>query len=196
MDEKLTTIAQGALRILGPATPASRQPASNDASCAHCGATGSVGELRLLAMSLAQLSHLAYLQAGDPLVDQVIEALRLGRPVHLDRPTVEDALGLKRYPPRMQETFARWFVRISGFGVHLTQSPALKAAAQMTASAAPPAPTSSAEQESSLSPVSMASPEKTVLSDILGETCSSDHPCIMEPGRPCTGTGRCKEFGF
>lgn len=181
---------------MGAHSPDAVPPSGGGRACASCGATKSGGELRISSITLGQLSHLAYLQAGEPLVDEVIEALRTGRPVHLDRPAVEGALKLESYPPRMQETFARWFVRISGFGVHLTQ-----------AQAPPPINRDGAAVEAALRPAAqgpatgvaqsaLAFPEKAVLSEILGGACTSGAPCVLEPGKPCTGTGRCKEFGY
>ncbi|MCI4398559.1 MAG: hypothetical protein JHC34_06935 [Acidobacteria bacterium] len=196
MDERLKSVAQGALRILGARSPDAVPPNGGGRACSNCGVTRSGGELRISSITLAQLSHLAYLQAGEPLVDEVIEALRAGRPVHLDRPAVEAALDLGSYPPRMQETFARWFVRISGFGVHLAQAPAPPpinregAFAEAASLPAAESPVSGAAQ------AAPAFPEKAVLSEILGGACTPGAPCVLEPGKPCTGTGRCKEFGY
>ncbi len=185
MDDRLKSVAQGALRLLGE-EPAIGRAAHSPSVSPPAGAE-SEGSLFISSLTLAQLSRLAYLQAGDPLVDQVIEALRSGRPVHMDRPAVEALLELGQYPPRMRETFARWFVRISGFGVHLAQ--AGKAAVE----APPPAGESHAGAVVS---ATLPSPEKQVLTDILGGACTSGGRCILEPGKPCTGTGRCKEFGY
>lgn len=152
------------------------------------GKTSSEGTVFISSLTLAQLSRLAYLQAGDPLVDQVIAALRSGRPVHMDRPAIEASLELGQYPPRMRETFARWFVRISGFGVHLAQ-------AEPSAAEAQPSP--SGERSASVVAAAVQpAPEKEVLTEILGGACATGGRCLLEPGKPCTGSGRCKEFGY
>ena len=41
-------------------------------------------------------------------------------------------------------------------------------------------------------------PDRQVLEEILSDVLSSDnHPCIVEPGKPCTGCkGRCSNLGF
>jgi hypothetical protein len=172
------------------------------------------GELRLSSLTLPQLSRLAYLQAEDPLVEQVLAMLKHGRPVFLDRPAVEARLGLEQYPPRVQEQFRRWFVRIAGYGVALTNaeapaSPAPAAHRGFEAAPAPPAPATPGTASPAPAPeaeapgkgpaartLSLASPDRQVLSQILGEAAPEPHPCVKEPGMACCGSGRCKTLGF
>jgi len=179
VEERVRAVAQGALRRLG----------SGSLSDAVRQVPGEA--LRLERLTLAQLSNLAYLQAEDPLVQEVVEAIRTGRPVHLDRPSVEAHLGLTAYPPRMQEQFARWFSRISGYGIHLTgaQTPPGAPAQRTTPAATTPAAPAGAGPAAD-------SPEREVLADILGSACSSERPCVLEPGKGCCGSGRCKTLGF
>jgi len=179
VEERVRAAAQGALRRLG----------SGSLSAAVRSVPGQA--VRLDRLTLAQLSNLAYLQAEDPLVQEVMEAIRTGRPVHLDRPAVEAHLGLAAYPPRMQEQFARWFSRISGYGVHLTGAEAPSPApGRPTPSSSVPVPLPVA------TPSCVESPEREVLADILGAACSSERPCVLEPGKGCCGSGRCKTLGF
>ncbi len=176
MDPRVSEIAKGALRRLG--TPVEQ------------GGGTLPEELRIGALSLPQLSRLAYLQAGDPLVDQVLAMLRAGRPVFLDRPAVEAKLRMAEYPPRVQEQFARWFTRISGYGVALTSgssTPETSASARELPPAAGSAPVQS---------LTLLSPESQVLSEILGEAVPEPHPCYLEPDKACCGSGRCKTLGF
>ena len=202
MDARVKEIAKAALGRLGPQ--------------ARAGAA-LPGELRIASLTLAQLSRLAYLQAEDPLVDQVLAMLKAGRPVFLDRPAVEAQLGMDTYPPRVQEQFKRWFIRIAGYGVALTgperpSSPAPKAypgfEAARTESAPPaPAPPAPAVQPSAPAPqpspatpqprgFSIPSPDRQVFSEILGDAAPEPHPCVKEPGQACCGSGRCKTLGF
>ena len=185
MDPRVSEIAKGALKRLG--TPAEQ-------------GTGALpAELRIGAISLPQLSRLAYLQAGDPLVDQVLAMLRAGRPVFLDRPAVEAKLGMTEYPPRVQEQFARWFIRISGYGVALTGG---SAAQDAPAAARPiPPPESPVRRSAPAGPPPVTSltllrPDGQILSEILGEAVPEPHPCYLEPGKACCGSGRCKTLGF
>ncbi len=171
----MRSVAEGALRLLAAGAPA----ADAEPSC----------ELLITRLTLSQLSRLAYLQAGEPVVDQVLEALRAGRAVHLDRPAVEAALGLGAYPPRMQEQFARWFVRIAGYGVHLAQGEATPAAPAV------PAPVPAARTGPVVAAAAME-PERAVLAEILGNACPADRPCLLEPSKACCGSGRCKALGF
>jgi hypothetical protein len=137
--------------------------------------------------------------------------LKHGRPVFLDRPAVEARLGLEQYPPRVQEQFRRWFIRIAGYGVALTNAeapastaPAVHrgfeaAPAPPAAGTAPPAPAPEAEAsvaQPAARTFSLASPDRQVLSQILGEAAPEPHPCVKEPGMACCGSGRCKTLGF
>lgn len=188
MDDRVKAAAQGALRRLGTG--------SLGAAVSQALPQSGRGALRLGTLTLAQLSNLAYLQAEDPVVQQVLEALRSGRPVYLDRPAVERALDLPSYPPRMQEQFARWFSRISGYGIHLTgeAEPLRAATPAVTAPPAPPPPKAPAPPPATLAEAE--SPERQVLADILGQTCPSGSPCVLEPTKGCCGSGRCKSLGF
>lgn len=179
MDERVNAAAQGALRRLnaGLSAIAVAGQASKEA-------------LRLDRLTLAQLSSLAYLQAEEPVVQQVLDALRSGRPVYLDRPSVEKALVLSSFPPRIQEQFARWFSRIAGYGIQLTGE-----TQPLSSSAAAPAPSKAATAgPGHAQPV--LPPERQVLADILGETCPAESPCVLEPKKSCCGSGRCKSLGF
>lgn len=186
MNPRVSEIAKGALRRLG--TPVEQ------------GGGTLPEELRIGALSLPQLSRLAYLQAGDPLVDQVLAMLRAGRPVFLDRPAVEAKLRMAEYPPRVQEQFARWFTRISGYGVALTSgssTPETSASARELPPAASPAPQSApAAGSTPVQSLTLLSPESQVLSEILGEAVPEPHPCYLEPDKACCGSGRCKTLGF
>lgn len=179
MDERVKALARGALRRLEnlPSGPAGPPPPP---------AAGGGEALCIASLTLPQLSRLAYLQAGDPLVDRVLEALRGGRPVYLDRPAVERSLGLAEYPPRVRERFARWFVRIAGLGVALVgqeEAPPLPEAPR-------PSPPTSAPAEAP------PTPDRQVLKEILGEALPEPHPCWLEPEKACCGSGRCKTLGF
>ncbi len=179
MDARLTEVARTVLRKLE--SPQSGLPA----------------ELRIGAVSLAQLSRLAYLQAGDPLVEQVLAMLREGRPVYMDRPAVEASLGLAAYPPRLQEQFARWFVRISGYGIALTGRPEAQApspASAVPASPLPSPPAAPPVPEVRVLPV--VTPDRQIFSQILGDAVPEPHACVKEPGKACCGSGRCKTLGF
>ncbi|OYW04913.1 MAG: hypothetical protein B7X11_02415 [Acidobacteria bacterium 37-65-4] len=186
MDPRVSEIATGALKRLGAA------PKEGGGSLP--------AELRIGAISLPQLSRLAYLQAGDPLVDQVLAMLRAGRPVFLDRPAVEASLGLGGYPARVREQFARWFIRISGYGVALTGGSAAQDAPAAARPAPPPespvrqpAPAAGPPPVQSLT---LLRPDGQILSEILGEAVPEPHPCYLEPGKACCGSGRCKTLGF
>lgn len=157
-------------------------------------------ELKITRIGLPELSRLAYLQAGDPLVDRVLAMLRAGRPVFLDRPAVERDLEFSSYPPRVQERFARWFIRISGMGVALVgegsdRSPAPALPAR---EAAAPHPTDSTVQTAPEPPrpAALSSPDRQILREILGEAEPEPHTCWIEPGKTCSGSGRCKTLGF
>jgi hypothetical protein len=177
VDRRVSEVAQGALRRLSGA------PAAPEAS-------GSLPrELRIGSIGLPQLSRLAFLQAGDPLVDQVLAMLKAGRPVFLDRPAAEASIRASEYPPRVQEQFQKWFTRIASFGVALTGSaPPPREAPPLPASAAPP--------PSEVKALPSLTPDRQVLSEILGEAVPESHPCWLEPGKECSGSGRCKELGF
>ena len=145
---------------------------------------------------MPQLVRLVYLQAGDPLVDQVLAALKTGRPVYLDRPAIESALGLNEYPPRLLEQFNRWFSRLAGYGIALVAerpSPLLSspegALSPQSASPTPPSPPRP-------SCATLAHPAQAIFSEILGGAVPEPHPCVMEPGRACCGSGRCKTLGY
>ena len=189
MDARVREIARAALGKLG----------------AQVNPSGSLPrELRISSLTLAQLSRLAYLQAEDPLVEQVLGMLKAGRPVFLDRPAVEAGLGMGLYPPRVQEQFKRWFIRIAGYGVALTgaEAPAAPApdAYRGFEAAAPPAASTPAPQTPPSAPevrgLALASPDRRVFSEILGEAAPEPHPCVKEPGMACCGSGRCKTLGF
>ena len=186
MDPRVETLAKGALRRLGVGPSAG--PARPDAS-----------PLELNRLTLPQLARLAYLQADDPLVAEVLEAMRRGRPVTMDRPAVEAALGLADYPARVREQFARWFSRISGYGVALRGS----ATEARPERGIPPEPASTSEPAAPSPPrfepaaaAEPASADRQVLSEILGGLSAEDHPCWIEPGKVCCGSGRCKTLGF
>lgn len=192
MDARVREIAKAALGRLGPQ--------------AQAGAA-LPGELRIASLTLAQLSRLAYLQAEDPLVDQVLAMLKAGRPVFLDRPAVEAQLGMGTYPPRVQEQFKRWFIRIAGYGVALTgperpASPAPRAYQGFEAArteSAPPAPAPAVQPPApapSVQAHSIPAPDRQVFSAILGDAAPEPHPCVKEPGQACCGSGRCKTLGF
>ncbi|MGC8723799.1 MAG: hypothetical protein ACP5VF_07995 [Acidobacteriota bacterium] len=185
MDSRVSEIARGALRRLSqpPAEPAATLPA----------------ELHIRDLSLNQLSRLAYLQTGDPLVDQVLAMLRAGRPVFLDRPAVEAKLGMAEYPPRVREQFARWFIRISGYGVALTGGSAAQdapAAAREIPPAEWPARQPATAGPQPVTSLTLLRPEGQLLSEILGEAVPEPHPCYLEPDKACCGSGRCKTLGF
>lgn len=147
---------------------------------------------------MPQLVRLVYLQAGDPLVDQVLAALKAGRPVYMDRPAIETALDLAHYPPRLKEQFNRWFSRLAGYGIALVAerpSPLLPSASGKppdscaVSPAAPPPPA----RPSGSAPVR---PEEAIFSEILGEAVPEPHPCVIDPSRVCCGSGQCKTLGF
>lgn len=153
--------------------------------------------LRITRIDMPQLVRLVYLQAGDPLVDQVLAALKEGGPVYLDRPAIETALGLAEYPPRLQEQFNRWFSRLAGYGIALVAarpSPLLSACGEaMSAPPVSPVPHAPPPRPSGLT---LARPEQAIFSEILGEAVPEPHPCVKEPGHACCGSGRCKTLGF
>ncbi len=137
-------------------------------------------------LSLAQLARLADLRGGDPVVDEVISELKASRPVYLDRSTIEKGLRLREYPALAREELNRWFSRIADRGVTLTDAqdaPPSRSATESAPYNAPPA-------------FQSTSPEREILCDILGEACPEGHPCLLEPGQPCCGSGRCKSLGF
>jgi hypothetical protein len=177
VDRRVSEVAEGALRRLSGA------PAGFGA------ADAATRELRIGSITLAQLSRLAYLQAGDPLVDQVLAMLKSGRPVFLDRPAVEASIRASEYPPRVQEQFQKWFTRIASFGVALTGAELHTREASPVFSPPPP-----------LSPevkvLPSLTPDRQILSAILGEAVPESHPCWLEPGKACCGSGRCKTLGF
>lgn len=179
MDERVKALARGALRRLAPLPSNPAPPPAPPASPVE-------GPLRIASLTLAQLSRLAYLQAGDPLVDRILEALKDGRPVYLDRPAVERALGLAQYPPRVREWFSRWFIRIAGLGVALVGQE--EAAPLPEAPRPSPPPGSSSEAP--------PTPDRQILREILGEAAPEPHPCWLEPQKACCGSGRCKTLGF
>lgn len=177
MDRRVSEVAEGALRRLSGAPGGS------------VAADASARELRIGSISLAQLSRLAYLQAGDPLVDQVLAMLKTGRPVLLDRPAVEASIRASEYPPRVQEQFQKWFTRIASFGVALTATaPPARAASPAAPAPAPPAPEVKA--------LPSLTPDRQILSAILGDAVPESHPCWLEPCKECSGSGRCKTLGF
>ncbi len=192
MDSAVKSLAAGALRRLsGPSAPPDDPGAPESAPLP--------AELRITRIGLAELSRLAYLQAGDPLVDQVLAMLRAGRPVFLDRPAVERAIGLSSYPPRLQEQFARWFIRISGTGVALVGEESERGSSLPSAERAPaqPPPDSPAPAASQAAPSrTLSSPDRQILREILGEAEPEPHACWIEPGKACDGSGRCKTLGF
>jgi hypothetical protein len=150
--------------------------------------------LRIAGIDMPQLVRLVYLQAGDPLVDRVLASLKVGRPVYLDRPAIETALGLAEYPPRLQEQFNRWFSRLAGYGIALVAhrpAPPLSPAQ----SAPGPGPVSPVPLPAATHP-SSAQPEQAIFSEILGEATPEPHPCIMDPSRQCSGSGQCKTLGY
>jgi len=154
-------------------------------------------DLHITRIGMPQLVRLVYLQAGDPLVDQVLAALKAGRPVYMDRPAIEDALDLAHYPPRLKEQFNRWFSRLSGYGIALVAarpSPLPPTAGEVVGtpqdSPAPPVP------PARLSGSTLARPEQAIFSEILGEAVPEPHPCVIDPSRVCSGSGQCKTLGF
>ena len=182
MEPRVSDVARGALKRLSEAAGAeafSALPA----------------ELRIGPVSLVQLSRLAYLQAGDPLVDQVLAMLKAGRPVCLDRSAAEASIRLSDYPPRVQEQFQRWFVRIAGYGIALTgatetgRRPSCQAPSVQASEPSPASPSGTAC-------VSTLTPDRQILSEILGNAVPESHPCWLEPKKACCGSGRCKQLGF
>lgn len=187
MDTRVTGIARAALQKLSAGTAATPPVTPAD--------------VRIGTITLAQLSRLAYLQAGDSLVEQVLGALKAGRPVYMDRPAVEAALGLSDYPARVQEQFNRWFSRIAGFGVALTQGGAPVHDRPYAGFEAAPATGHLPVVQPMAHPAAaraaaLPSPDRQVLAEILGEAVPEPHPCVKEPGKGCCGSGRCKTLGF
>ena len=39
-------------------------------------------------------------------------------------------------------------------------------------------------------------PDRQILSAILGDAVPESHPCWLEPDKACCGSGRCKSLGF
>lgn len=188
MDARVTGIAKAALQKLAGQAPAVVPE-------------GPAGGLRIGPITLAQLSGLAYLQAGDPLVEQVLATLKAGRPVYLDRPATEASLGLADYPARVQEQFNRWFSRIAGFGVALTQGGAPVHERPYAGFEAAPATghlpvVQPVAHPAAARAAALPSPDRQVLAEILGEAVPEPHPCVKEPGKGCCGSGRCKTLGF
>jgi hypothetical protein len=146
-------------------------------------------------VSLIQLSRLAYLQAGDPLVDQVLAMLKAGHPVFLDRSAAEASIRLSEYPPRVQEQFQRWFVRIAGYGIALagTEDTGRSPSCQPPAIQAPKPPPARPLEATR---VPTLTPDRQILSEILGNAVPESHPCWLEPRKGCCGSGRCKQLGF
>ncbi len=180
------------------------------------GASGGApsGALRITRVDMPQLVRLVYLQAGEPLVDQVLAALKAGRPVYLDRPAIEADLGLRDYPPRLQEQFSRWFSRLSGYGIALVgreaptktsfmaQTPPaafdhfVQVSPRQEAAAAPRDTVARPGSSSASTAASVLIPERQIFSEILGDAVPEPHPCVKEPGVMCCGSGRCKTLGF
>jgi hypothetical protein len=182
VDPRVSEVAKGALRKLSEPAGAEALPALP-------------AELRIGSVNLVQLSRLAYLQAGDPLVDQVLAMLRAGRPVFLDRPASEASIRLSDYPPRVQEQFQRWFVRISHYGIALTGAPVSARGSLLKAplvQSPAPSPIPRPEPKG----VSVLTPERQILSEILGNPAPESHPCWLERKKACCGSGRCKTLGF
>lgn len=177
MDRRVSEVAQGALRMLSGAPSAPEAPGALPR------------ELKIGPISLPQLSRLAYLQAGDPLVDQVLATLKAGRPVFLDRPAAEASIRASEYPPRVQEQFRKWFTRVASFGVALTGS-------DSPPREAPPLPASPAPPACEVKTLPSLTPDRQILSAILGDAVPEPHPCWLEPGKECCGSGRCKALGF
>ena len=182
--DRVSSIAQRALERLGSSIP----PA---------GARGALPrEMRIGSVGMSQLARLVYLQAGDPLVDQVLAMLKAGRPVYMDRPALEASLDLAHYPPRLREQFNRWFSRLAGYGIALTGKspiPAPPDAAPVPRAEPPKAQKPAAAQ---VAATVITRPEQEIFAEILGEALPEPHPCVKEPGRACCGSGRCKTLGF
>lgn len=177
MDRRVSDVAHGALRRLSAAPAVPEAPGELPR------------ELRIGSIGLPQLSRLAYLQAGDPLVDQVLAMLKAGRPVFLDRPAAETSIRASEYPPRVQEQFQKWFTRIASFGVALTGSASPpREAPSLRVSPAPPA--------IEVKALPSLTPDRQILSAILGDAVPESHPCWLEPDKACCGSGRCKSLGF
>jgi hypothetical protein len=186
--DRVSSIAQRALQRLGSPAPSA-------------GGGALPREVRLGRLDMPQLARLVYLQAGDPVVDQVLAMLKAGRPVTMDRPAIEASLGMADYPPRLQEQFNRWFSRLAGYGIHLTAevptSPLPAASPTPRAPAAPLLP-----QPRPIPPAApvavtvIGRPDQQIFAEILGEAVAEPHPCVKEPGKACCGSGRCKTLGF
>lgn len=170
MDPRVSSIAEAAVRRMGaPATPEAGRA------------------LRLDSLTLSQLSNLAALRADDPLVARVLEALRSGAPVLLDRPRTEADLDLGSYPQPLRAQFDRLFARIASLGVALAGE------------AAPPRPSPDKPAGASPSPVKAATdrPERQAFEVILGAVDPAPHPCFLEPDKACEScSGRCRTLGF
>jgi len=178
MDDRVASIARGALQRLG-----------NEPAPALSGPDPST----ISSLTLEQFANLAMLRLEDPLVRRVVEDLRLGRPVTLDRGSVERDLGLGGYPPPLREQFQRWFGRLSALGILLVgaeppspERPAPDAACEPEAGAPEPARPA---------PQPVSSPDRQVLREILGDECDGDS-CLISPGSDCQDCGRCKTLGF
>lgn len=181
MDERLEGIVRGALGKLGGAALVPSAPVAGPAG------------MTIEQPTLGELSRLAYLQAGDPLVDRVLEALRSGASVTLDRACVEEALKFAEYPAAVREQFGRWFERIARLGVILAPENA------------PPPPASPAEAPAADRSAPAPGPlrvgmtptaDREVLFEILGDTFSGPRPCYREPGRTCSGCNSCRTLGY
>ena len=158
--------------------------------------------LRIGTIEMPQLARLVYLQAGDPLVDEVLASLKTGRPVFLDRPAIEASLGFAAYPPRLQEQFNRWFSRLAGYGIALVghsaraATPPHRETQERHLPPAEPRQPTPPSLHPSPSSSSISRPEEAIFSEILGEAVAEAHPCVKEPGRSCCGSGRCKTLGY
>jgi hypothetical protein len=186
--DRVSSIAQRALQRLGAPAPT----AGSSAALPR--------EVRLRELDMPQLARLVYLQAGDPVVDRVLAMLKAGRPVYLDRPAVESALGLADYPPRLQEQFNRWFSRLAGYGIHLTAEaasplPVVSQPPRAPVAAAPPPPRPLPAAAPATAAI-VGRPDQQIFAEILGDAVPEPHPCVKEPGKACCGSGRCKTLGF
>ena len=181
MDPRVSEVARGALQRLMSGDEAGVAPRPDAA-------------FRIGPLSLIQLSRLAYLQAGDPLVDQVLDALKAGRPVVLDRTATEAAIRAHEYPPLVQEQFRRWFARLSEYGIAVGDSQTAPRGA--SAEAARPQASPPPSPAPPVRGVAALTPDRQILSQILGEAVPEAHPCWLEPKKACCGSGRCKQLGF
>jgi len=181
VDPRVEKIAKGALLRLStettPSAPAG--PSARD-------------RIHLDRMTIEELRNLAGLHLEDPSVKRVVEALRAGIPVTLDREALEKFLGLQSYPPRLREQFARWFSRIAGYGVALVGEGSLEPAP----AAPPPAPVSTPPAPKPEASSAALTPDRLILAAILEDEICGEKPCVLEPGKICDGSGRCRTLGF